>query len=110
MTAADLPKKLAQICHSPVIHTVESLVDAGVAAGPVADRQLNGKPASGACVTARQLEQVAQLCVRVVFGVFDLTDDVVDHRLLPGVEHPLPYRTALGDFPAEAPRGTAKGR
>src|SRR6202022_2310109 len=107
MTAADLPKKLAQICHSAVIHAVESLVDAGVAAGPVADRQLNGKPASGACVTARQLEQVAQLCVRVVFGVLDLTDDVVDHRLLPGVEHPLHYGTAIGEFPGEAALGHA---
>ena len=69
---------------------MESFADAGAAPGPVADRQLDGEPtADSAAAVAREFEQMPQFRARIVVGVFDPGDDVIDDCLLPGIQHAL---------------------
>src|ERR1700742_1312884 len=51
-----------------------------------------------------------QFRARIVLGVFDPRDDVIDDRLLPGIQHALDKRVAIGEFAVEAALGHAQRR
>ena len=79
--------------------------DLGVAARPVADRQLDGE------VDRRgQVEEVLQFGPRVHRLALDAGDDVLDHRLLPAVEHLVEQRLAVFEVPVEATLGHPERR
>ena len=99
-SAAELREQRAQIFHASVVDPVQALGDVTVAARPVPNGQLDGE------VDRRgQLEELLQFGSRVGRLALDARDDVLDDGLLPGVEHLVEQRLAIGEVPVEATLG-----
>src|SRR5918992_5849602 len=94
----------AQVVHAAVVDAAQALCDRAVAAGPVADGEVDRQQLGG----EGQRAGAAGLGPWVAAFPLDAVDHVLGASALPGVEHLLEQRAAVGEVPVEATPGDAE--
>src|ERR687896_728898 len=94
----------AQVVHAAVVDAAQALCDRAVAAGPVADGEVDRQQRGG----EGQRAGAAGLGPWVAAFALDAVDHLLGAASLPRVEHLLQQRVAIGEVPVEATPGDAE--
>ena len=106
MSARCLPTS-ATASSPAVVDPADACGDRGVAAGPVADGELEGQQVLAGVGRGEQAPEPGPTVATTAVGGLD---GAVDQGLLPGVEHGVQQRLAVAEVVVEAPLGHLQGR